>query len=105
MAILELPVRPDLENYTFTTTLDGASYTFDMVWSHRAQAWFMSITDGSSIPLLDGKKVTTGANLARNIAAEDVLKGKLIIVDTVGLGEAPNINDLGTRFLLIYEEV
>lgn len=104
MATLELPVRQDLENYTFSTTLDGAAYTFDLVWNARSQAWFMSILDGESVPLLDGKKLTTGAQLNRDVQAEGVLRGSLIVVDTSGLGEEPGIDNLGTRFLLIYEE-
>lgn len=104
MALKEIPLRPDLRNYAFETTLDGATYTLDLRWNIRASAWFMSIFDSEGVALIQGKKVVTGAVLNKPTLVTGTLPGEIMVLDFNDLGGSPGEDDLGIRFSLFYLE-
>lgn len=97
--MLELPVTSDSAQ-SFTTQLNDAKYTFDILYNDRSGVWTMSLTDtatqvliAASLPLVIGQGLLDSYNLGI---------GELFAVDTSGLGNDAGPDDLGARVKLYW---
>lgn len=96
-----LPLRNDLTDFSFTTQLDNASYSFRFWWNERSTSWFMTISDEagnifSNVPLVVDFPLGTRNRSTR------MPPGRLIAQDLTGARQNPGLNDLGTRVVLLY---
>lgn len=103
MANIQIPIRNDLKRYTFEARLDLDYYLFRVAWNDTEQAWYMDIEDPSGSPLVSGRRLAANQNLLAYLALEEPT-GNLYLVDVEGKGEDPGESNLGTRFVLVYQE-
>ena len=105
MATLQLPLRSDIESYTFSAGLDGRTYNFKVYWNARALRWFISIGDTeSSEYAISGVALVCETNLVGRFKLPRLPPGALTILDTTGAHAEPDRTGLGSRWLLLYEE-
>jgi hypothetical protein len=106
MAIFQIPLRGDVASYTFNTDLDGDVYKFKMVWNDRQGQWFMSIGDTSSEDYaICGMALACQMDLLSRFRLSTLPPGILTLIDNSGLNEEPDQSGLGSRWILLYEEV
>ena len=104
MAYFDLPVRSDLPAYEFQSTLEGVVYTFAFHYNARLDTWFMDILDEVGNPLIMGTALLAQVFLIDRFTAAGGPPGTLLLIDSQDGQEDPGINDLGTRFTLVYRE-
>lgn len=104
MAIVTLPMRPDLPNYGFQVDLEGVSYGFVFRWNDREGSWYFDLLDGEGVTLRAGVKLVLDFPLFLSIASARRPPGQLFAVDTSNTGAEPGAHDLGVRIQLVYYE-
>lgn len=104
MAVLEIPVRNDLDRYALTVTLDGTDYRFAFSHNTRDDHWYLSVdlTDGTA--LVSGAAIVADTPLLARWGATPELPadGYLMAVDTTGESVEPAKEDLGDRVKLLW---
>ena len=100
MAIITIPLRSDIFQYSFTKELDGVVYKFKIGYNLRVNSWRMNIGDVVTPIRLSG-----GTDLLRQFHHLEVPPGEMRIVDLDGLNREPDKTNLGTRIVLRYTEV
>lgn len=65
--IQELPFFPELPFFSYEITLDGQQYTIGYTYRDQRQSWYVSITAIDGAPLLQGQRLTPGANITSRI--------------------------------------
>lgn len=52
-------ILPTVEgaNSSFTTTLEGNRYRFNLKWNSRSETWHLSIQTDDGVPIITGQKV------------------------------------------------
>lgn len=98
----ELPIDALEKNYTVTTVLEGASYTFAVRWNGRAASWFFDLYDVNGEIIMAGVRIVLGVILGRRCKDPRKPAGAIRAVDLSGEGREADINDLGTRVKLYY---
>jgi hypothetical protein len=104
MATLELPLRPDLDDYQFETELEGETYQFRVAWNPRAGAYFLSLLDGDENELKPGVRVVLGVPLYIRDTDARFPPGQLIAIDTSHTDVEPAFGEFGRRVKLLYVE-
>ncbi len=107
---LLIPLRPDLDAYEETVTLDGVAFDLLFRWNNRDECWYLSIfdptvtasEDGSRTPILGSLPILTGWVLLAQYRMQERPQGDLFVFDSSGQGLDPGRRDLGSRVLLIY---
>ncbi len=107
---LLIPIRPDLDHFEETVTLDGVSFDLLFRWNNRDDCWYLSIfdptveenADGSRTPTLGSIPILTGWALLAQYRMRERPLGDIIVFDTSGQGLDPGRRDLGSRVLLVY---
>lgn len=104
MALLQIPTRTDLDNYSEVVVLQNVTYTFNFAWNYRASYWGLTILDPNGNQIVAGVALRINVNILGIVS--DPLKppGQLAVVDTSGAGLDPGLNDLGGRVVLLYNE-
>lgn len=104
MAILEIPVRSDLDAYSLIVTLEGTDYRLAFRYNTRAARWIMSmeLTDGTA--LASGIPIVANVPLLGRWSWKDDLPadGFLMAVDSTGDEEEPAKEDFGDRVKLLW---
>ena len=104
MAILEIPVRNDLDRYSETVSINGTEYRLRFSHNTRDDHWYLSIelTDGTE--LASGIPIVTDTPLLARWAWDSRLPqdGYLMAVDTTGESADPVKDDLGDRIKLLW---
>lgn len=57
---LELPLRTDVEHFSYSLELDGSTYGFELKWNARAGdtgAWFVTVSDASGVVLVAHRRL------------------------------------------------
>lgn len=106
--VIPLTSSPN-QSFTCQLQVDGASLTlgFDISWSYMAGYWVMTIYDAQGNLLLDSMPMITGSYPAANLLAQ---YGYLEIGSAfiLNLGEPgadyPGINNLGSNFVLLWDD-
>lgn len=99
---IEIPLRNDLPFFDLQTVLDDVTYTLEIRWNTRAEAWFMNVLDIEGIVVyqaglkLVANWMTSAYTTGRNPP------GSFFLLDTSGQGEEPGEEDLGDRHKLLY---
>jgi hypothetical protein len=104
MAVLEIPVRSDLNAFKEFITIEGVVYIFQFYFNQRTSLWFADILDDNENPILVGIPVQTNIPLNLIFKHLDIPKGLLFAFDIQGKGKDADASDFGDRVLLLYEE-
>lgn len=104
MAILELPLRPDLEDYQFETELEGETYQFRVAWNPRPGAYFMGLLDEDETDLKPGVRVVLNTPLYIRDVDNRFPPGQLVAIDTSKTNVEPVFGEFGRRVKLLYIE-
>lgn len=103
--IVTIPVRSDLEAYSFSCALDGVNYVLSFAFNYRSSLWSVDIAAADGTPILSGIPVQTGVDLIGRFVPESRPPGRLLAIDTTGNGTDPGRDDLGNNVLLLYAGV
>lgn len=116
MALLTIPLSPDLKSFRQRTELDGSEYVLVFQYNQRLARWFMDVLAEDDSPLISGVLVAPVTDLSRRRAYNpEHPPGALVVLDLEAPGENgfqivqgsvdPSRNDLGTRHALTYTSV
>jgi hypothetical protein len=104
MAILNLPVRSDVESYNFSAVLEGTTYLFRFRFNRRAGRWFMDIATSDGVDLVCGIVIQTNVNLIGRFEIDGMPPGLMLAYDESGQAADAGILDLGVTVKLTYQE-
>lgn len=104
MAVIEIPLRNDLDAYDFSIDLDGKTYNFDIAYNTRTGLWYLTISDSDLVQLVGGLPLVVNSDLVNRFHREELPPGFLMLYDTSGNNQECGKADLGDRCVLLYEE-
>lgn len=104
MAMLVMPLRTDLRNYTVEVDLEGESYKLALAWSLSESAWYLSVYDVNGDPIALGRRVVIDWPLLRGVTTPGRPPGDFIALDTRGVDRDPALGELGGDVPLVYVE-
>ena len=90
MAVIIIPLRSDIFQYTFTKELEGVVYKFTIGYNLRTNSWKFDI--GNEIK---GLRLCGGVNLLKPFYHLNVPPGELRIIDLDNNNSDPNKTNLG----------
>jgi hypothetical protein len=97
----QLSFIPSEGNYRFSSSLatsaGNRSYTFDVRWNTRDEAWRFDMYDPDGILMVAGVKIVLNSYLGRRSTHPFFNGNVLAAVDTSIYGIDPGFDDLGTR--------
>lgn len=102
MATLTIPLENVSPQFSFTIQLDGNQVEMSFKWNLTGQYWTFGIKGDSFDDQVQGAGVTVGLNLLGPYAIREL--GQLYCVDLQDLGEDPDFDNFGTRWILMYVE-
>ena len=96
MAILRIPVNPDLFSQSFFVILDGATYKIDLVWNLRDLSYYLSLADADELPIVSGHRVIENFDLLAGVVDSRSPPGALMVIanDPLAFGDLGGDNDL-----------
>ena len=100
MAIITLPTRNDIFNYSFRFNLDGVVFSMKIRYNRRIDSWILDFTD-----VLFGIRLVGGQDLLGQFHYLEVPPGELRIVDLDGENKEPDRTNFSDRVVLQYTEV
>jgi len=101
---LPTPINPPLPAIDVSYTLDGQPYVLSFQWAARSSSWFLRVYDGTGQTLLMGE-TRISVNWPLYLSRPGSMRkppGLLVVYDTAGKGEDPQLATLGGRHLLYY---
>ncbi len=100
MAIITIPLRNDLFDYSFSMELDTVTYQFKVRYIRRNSVWLLSVGDSVfNIPMLAGE------DLLKQFHHLSVPEGKLNMIDLDGTSKDATRTNIGDRVILQYTEI
>lgn len=100
--MIALPFIPSVPVYSFSTSINGASFNFDVRWNTRDAAWYFDVSTEEGVVLRQGVKIVLGAYLGRVSDSDLFTQGVFVARDTSGQGLDATFDDLGTRVEVLY---
>jgi hypothetical protein len=107
MAMIEIPVDPNLESQRFEISLDGTLYTLRFYWNIRQESWTIDIIEqANEVVLIQGIKIEPDWMPLFRYQIENFPPGDFIVIDTSGTGTPPDRTEFGlnARVKLLYQE-
>lgn len=104
MAIIQIPLRNDLDAYDFSIDLNGRTYNFDIAYNTRSSVWSLTISNADLVQLVGGIPLVVNSDLVNRFHREALPPGFLMLYDTSGSNQECGKNDLGDRCVLLYQE-
>lgn len=103
MSVL-IPIdTPPPPHHSLQVELEGVTYTLDIRWNERDEAWYIALQDAEEQVLVAPRKVVLDFPLfGRFFTNPLVPRGQFMAVDTSNTGVEPGLADLGSRVQLIY---
>ena len=86
--------------YNGTKSLDGNSYFLQFHWNTYTSKWYFDIEGQNNDVDVKGIAILPGKDLFA--AFGEYQLGTLFLIDNQGANEAPNFDDIGSRFTLEY---
>lgn len=97
-----IPLVNDRPHYTMQVELDGGTFTLELQWNFREEAWYLSLGDSEADPIVAGVKLVVGFPLLTRCKDSRMPRGFFQAQDTTGKNEDPGFADLGARVQLYY---
>lgn len=104
MATLTIPVRSDLQAYSFTIELDGAVYLLRFRYNTRLARWIMDIAGTDGVNVVAGVPLLTNCDLIDRYTMRGLPPGKFLAYDESGDAANAELADLGNPIVLLYQE-
>lgn len=106
MAIIEIPINPNIEAQTVEVSLDGVLYKLRFSWNIRQSSWSMDIAESNDNILIQGIKIEPDWLPVFRYKITNFPPGEFIVIDTSGTGDPPDRTEFGTgaRVKLMYQE-
>lgn len=105
MAVIKIPINTiDNKKIKQTTTLDGVAYIFEFKFNYRLNKWVMNILTTSEEIIVYGILMITNMPLLKNYYHLNIPQGDLFCIDMENENKDAEIDDLGTRVILMYNE-
>lgn len=104
MALLEMPLVFGLYDYEERVIVEGTQYLFRFRWNTAAQSWYLDLSDADGVLILAGRRCLADVRLLEQFGHLAVPPGVLLAFDTTTKQVDPQLNDFGTRVLLLYDE-
>ena len=101
--ILDLPVRSDLDGYSFSIELDAVTYLLRFRYNDRMSVWLMDIADTGGNDVLSGVPLLTNCDLIGRFRSDALPPGRFLAFDTTGNAANAGRNDLGNNVKLLYQ--
>lgn len=100
----EIPIVADVPHFDFQVELDGTSFTLELAWNMRDEAWYLNLLTEEGEMLLSSRKVVADLPLWSRSVDPRMPAGELFAVETSGTLADPGLDDLGLgrRVRLIY---
>lgn len=103
--LVQLPVRSDLEAYSFVCALDGTNYQLSFTFNYRSNLWAMDVALNDGTAVVSGIPVQTNVILTERFLWNPLMPpGHFFPLDTSGAAADAGRNDLGNNVLLLYQE-
>lgn len=103
MAVVIIPTRGDIANYSQLVELDGVVFRFTFRFNDRDDSWYVSIADADGVPIREGLKLVPNYALLRTLARNESRPGgDFIMVDARAVPLPPSLEELGTTVLFTY---
>jgi len=103
-----IPFRPSEAYYSFDSVIGGVTFTFDVHWNSREEAWYFDVSEQSDIirglyPIVQGVKVVLGTYLGRS-ASHPLFKRGVFLCRAPNKNDInePRFDDMGTRIQVLY---
>lgn len=84
-------------NVPLTVPEGTRTYTFDVRWNTRADAWFFDMYDPDGILMVAGVKIVLNTPLGRKSAHPFFNNNAIIAIDTSLLEQNPGFDDISSR--------
>lgn len=103
MTTVEIPVVADEVAFSLRAELDGAFFGLSFRWNDRASVWLLDITDDDGADVVLGLTLVTGVPINAGLTHVPAAPaGLLTVLDTEGRGGTPGVDDLGTRYRVLF---
>jgi hypothetical protein len=103
MRIRELPLRNDVDSFTYRINLDARTYNIAINWNTRDERWYIYIYDAENRALATSPLLVE-ADLWRRFRLSALPRGLMFLTDPAGDTRECARNELGTRCKLVYVE-
>lgn len=97
-----IPLDQEMPWYSFTVTLDLASYILEVVFNSRSGIWLMNIYDVAQNPLLMSIPLLVRRDLTRSYHTLNIPKGAFVALDDAGDGSQPGLSSFLLDHTLYY---
>lgn len=104
MALLEIPIQNGLHTFREIATIENTVYVLEFYFNQRSNHWILDILDEAETPLLLGVPVQTNVPITINFQHLPIPQGILIPFDIQGKSKNADVDDIGIRIKLLYEE-
>jgi hypothetical protein len=104
MAVLQIPVRSDLDAYEFQIDLDGKTYLLRFRYNSRMNLWHMDVCRVDATEILAGIPLLTNCDLIGRYNVADRPPGDFLAYDESGGAKNAGRDDLGADVVLLYIE-
>ena len=71
-------------------------------WNGREGAWYFSLADVDSLPIVSGVRVALNIDLLSGVSGDRRPDGAIVVVDPAGRTQEPGLTDLGSRVKVVY---
>lgn len=108
MAIFYIDVSSSLTDVEWDqiTEIDGREYVLRFYWNARAQGWYMDVSDQDGSPIVYGKRLAIGVQIAREVVGDARMWPGIMMCLTLAQDTSdPGQFDLGQRVLLVYDDL
>ncbi len=97
-----LPFIPSEPFYSFSTSLDGTQYIFDVRWNGRAEQWFYDLKDEDGVAIRSGIRVALWSFSNRRIVDARAPTGLIMPAGPLDDFTEPTFDSLGVKVLVYY---
>lgn len=105
MADLEIPLSSESSHFDLTVDLESVTYRMAFNFNIRAAAWYVTISSETGVTAISGIPLLTNVDLLFQYQGNPGLPpGTFMALDTEGLQEDADRDNLGDRIKLIYQE-
>ena len=101
MNTIQLPNLNQEPNSTIPTIINEKSYTFNYLWINDHAILDIYLND---VALIKGKPLVTGSDLIARIKNDDLITGKLFLINKFGYPVQPTQENFHTDYYLVWEE-